>query len=267
MWCALTTVVLAAAACGTTSTGGAGHGSTTVESPVPTSTGGASKSTSSAGGGSTILETVGRYRFSIRLGPSVVGSAQSIQAFFHREVAKELPAANGSFLASLPLQGSGRFVAFVAELVNTGTGPEPSNAQGMVALGNGLPLVALANPSLVGMRAPGPTGLECPNDSAPSALSFGPDNSGTACVELINSGSGPMSPSPAETPGELAAGQRAFYVIALALPASYSVSEVHIAVNTSPVGEEVTWAASVPISGSRVTVSVHLPAGFTAGEA
>ena len=264
MWCVLTAVVLAAAACGTTSTGGAGHGSTTVTSTVPTSTGGASVSASS--GGSTILETVGRYRFSIRLGPSVVGSAPSIQAFFHRVVAKELPAVNGSFLASLPLQGAGRFVAFVAELVNTGTGPEPSNAQGVVALGNGLPLVALANPSVVGMTSPGPTGLECPNDSAPSALSFGPDSSRTLCVELVNAGSGPMSPSPTQTPGELAAGQRAFYVIALALPASYSVSDVHIAVNTSSVGDEASWAASVPISGSRLTVSVHLPAGFTAGD-
>ncbi len=265
-WSALIAVAVAATACGTTSTSGADHGSTTLKSSKSSTVGHTPVPGSSGGGGSTILETVGRYRFSIRIGQSVIGSESAIQAFFHRVVTKELPATASSVLGPLPLQGSGRFVAFIAELVNTGTAPEPSNAQGVVALGNGLPLVALANPSVVGMASPGPTGLECPKDSAPSALGFGPDNSNTLCVELANAGSGPMSLSP-EQPGEFAAGQSGLYVIALALSPSYPVSDIHIAVNTSSVGDEASWAESVPISGTPVTVSVHLPGGFTAGEA
>lgn len=164
------------------------------------------------------------------------------------------------------LQGAGPFAGVELQLTNTGKGPEPSDGEGVAALANGLPLMVAANPSVVGVTSPGPTGLECPSSpSSPSATTFGQDDDGDLCVELFNAGVGPIFRAPTVNPTMLGPGRSAVYVYALSVPAGYPVSDLHLAVDNSSTGDEGTWAESVPISGPASTISVSLPAGFTAG--
>lgn len=216
-------------------------------------------------GGSTIIETVGRDRFRIRVLRSIEGSRAVVTRFAERTETVALP--RGFPVDPLELLGTGPFGAVELQLTNTGKTAEPSDGEGVAALANGLPLMVAANPSVVRVSSRGPTGLRCPSRlSPPSATNFGPDGNGKLCVEMFNAVAGPMISPASSNPTMLPPGHRAIYLCAFTIPRRYSLAVLHLALNTASAGDEGTWNESVPVIGRPKTIRVALPAGFTAGD-
>lgn len=271
---AVAAVAAVSAACGTTATSTAPAPSTTAKAsapgnrapraPTPSRPASSQTGHGATSAASVIYETVGAYSFRIRVLSSIEGPPSAIASFATRVEALAQPAGGPGPL--LNLQGTGQFAAVELQLTNTGHTSEPSDGEGVAALSNGLPLMVAANPNIVGVTAPGSTGLQCPSNlTPPSVTNFGPDSNNGLCVELFNAVDGPMISPASSNPETLSAGQSATYVDAFSIPPNYSLADLHLAINTDTTGDEGTWAQSVPISGPPQTIHVVLPAGFTAG--